>query len=68
MKLVLNVRGNQGYGPDQVRGMNVRELIEMLEGYEPDTEIVLNDVGNTYGAAWGNILDVEENFADEGEE
>lgn len=62
MKLVLNVRGNQGYGPDQVRGMNVRELIEMLEGYEPDTEIVLNDVGNTYGAAWGNILDVEENY------
>jgi hypothetical protein len=52
MKFAMYIRGNQGYGYDQVRGMTVGELIEVLKELDPNDELFLKDEGNSYGANW----------------
>jgi hypothetical protein len=49
-KLFLNTR-RDGYAPEQCDGsLTVRELIEILEQYDDDTEVLFkNDGGYTYG-------------------
>lgn len=53
MKNVLYIEGRRnGYSPDQCgKTLTVEELIWILEDFEPDTPIYLNnDRGYTYGS------------------
>jgi hypothetical protein len=68
MKLQLNIKGSQGYAPDQVKTMTVGELKELLEGYGEGEEIYLYDTCNAYGAKFGTILNIEEDYDDEEDE
>lgn len=52
MKYAFYIRGNQGYGHDQVEGITVGELIEKLQEFDSDDELFLKDTGNRYGANW----------------
>ena len=67
MKLLLKVRGSQGYAVDQVKTMTVGDLKELIEHFEDEDEIVLYDTCNAYGARFGSIVDIEEDYEDEGE-
>lgn len=59
MKLALSHNANQGYGPDQVKGMTLRDLLtavqEAIDEHGEDAEIVTKDNGNRYGANWGTL-------------
>ena len=50
-KLFINGKRN-GYSPEQCgRTLTVGELIDILQGYDPDMEVYLkNDNGYTYGS------------------
>ena len=52
MKYAFCIKGNQGYGHDQVVGITVGELIERLQELDPEDELYLKDTGNHYGAHW----------------
>ena len=67
MKLFLNTKRN-GYSTDQCgQTMTVKELIELLDQYEDDTEVFLkNDGGYTYGSI--TEWDFEEDEDDEEEQ
>ena len=67
-KNVLFIEGKRnGYSVGQCGGtLTVRELIEILEEYDEDTEIYLrNDNGFTYGSI--TEYDIEEDFIDDEE-
>lgn len=71
MKYAFYIRGNQGYGYDQVEGITVGELIERLQELDPDDELFLKDTGNRYGANWHSFLtswDMFEEIEDEEDE
>lgn len=72
MKILLNIKSNEGYAPDQVTERNsvvtVGDLKEWLEGYDDDVEIVTNDLNNSRGANYGAIVNVDECFDDTEEE
>ena len=56
MKYAFYIRGNQGYGYDQVAGITVGELIEKLQELDPEDELFLKDTGNRYGANWHSFV------------
>ncbi len=58
-KIILRIRGNMGYGADQVNSITVGELRNLLEGYDDDMEIVTENTSNRYGANFGEIITVE---------
>lgn len=62
MKYAFYVRGNQGYGYDQVNGITVGELIERLQELDPDDELFLKDTGNRYGAKWHSFVSAWDMF------
>lgn len=72
MKALLNVEGNLGYGPDQVRGMTLGELLEAVQTavneWGEDTEVVLHQVNNQYGANFGRLVSGETLTGPEAEE
>lgn len=71
MKYAFYIRGNQGYGYDQVDGITVGELIERLQELDPDDELYLKDTGNRYGANWHSFVgswDMFEEIEDEDDE
>lgn len=59
MKALLNVESNLGYGADQVQGMTLGELLEAVQTavdeWGEDTEVVLHQTNNRYGANYGTI-------------
>lgn len=66
MKLVLNIRGSEGYAPDQVKShFTVGDLKDWLEGYDDDTEIIIKDFNNQYGASYGIALNGDVDYSDE---
>ena len=66
MKLVLNIRGSEGYAPDQVKShFTVGDMIAWLEGYDDDTEIIIKDFNNQYGASYGIAVSGDWNYSDE---
>lgn len=69
MNNVLFINGKRnGYLPEQCgRTLTVGELIEILQGYDPDMEVYLkNDNGYTYGSI--TDYDIYEDEVDEEEE
>ena len=69
MNNVLFINGKRnGYSPEQCgRTLTVGELIEILQGYNPDMEVYLkNDNGYTYGSI--TDYDIYEDEVDEEEE
>lgn len=49
--------------------LTVRELRDLLEGYEDDTPIVTYDeLNHGRGACWGYVADVEESVEDKDED
>ena len=69
MNNVLFINGKRnGYLPEQCgRTLTVGELIEILQGYNPDMEVYLkNDNGYTYGSI--TDYDIYEDEVDEEEE
>ena len=67
-KLILEIYGARGYSKNQVRGLTVGELREMLEGYEDDVQIVTHDESNSYGASYGELRFITEDYEDEDDE
>lgn len=69
MKIVLKIHGAEGYGADQVKGLKVKDLIELLEDYDEEDEIITYDTTNRYGASYGRLFaEVEDEEYDEDEE
>ncbi len=68
MKVLLEIYANRGYGSDQIKGMTIGELKEMLESYDDDLEIVTHDESNRYGASYGQIRFITEDYEEDGEE
>ena len=75
MNNVLFINGKRnGYSPEQCgRTLTVGELIDILQGYEPDMEVYLkNDNGYTYGSITDYDVyedeEEEEEWEDEDEE
>ena len=66
MTLFINTK-KQGYSPDQCgKTLTVGELIELLEGFDPESKIFLkNDNGYTFGSIRDS--DIEEEWEDEEE-
>lgn len=58
-KVLLNVESNLGYGADQVKGMTLADLLEAvemaIEDWGADTEVVLHQTNNRYGANFGTV-------------
>jgi hypothetical protein len=59
--ITINGKRN-GYSPDQCgKTLTVKELIELLEGFDPEEKIYLrNDGGYTYGSITDWDIDQEE--------
>jgi hypothetical protein len=59
MKVLLNHEGNLGYGPDQVQGMTLGDLLAAVEEavteWGEDAEVVLQQTNNRYGACFGHL-------------
>ena len=57
--LILKIRSNEGYAPDQVTerhcAMTVGDLRRLLEDYDDDLQIVTDDENNSRGANYGLI-------------
>lgn len=64
-RLMINAV-REAYGADEVRTMTVGELIEFLQDFDEDTEIILShDNGYTYGGIRGDLMwEDEENVND----
>lgn len=59
-KISLNVEGNLGYGPDQINTkVTLADLLEQVEEaiteWGEETEVVLYQTNNSYGANYGRI-------------
>lgn len=58
-KVTLNIESNLGYGPDQVTGITLADLREMVEEavteWGGDTEVVICQINNPYGANYGQF-------------
>lgn len=72
-KLGIRILANAGYGMDQVKGITLGELKELVdelfEQYDEDTEIITIDSGNVYGAKYGKIYaDIIEDEDDDEED
>lgn len=65
MKIILEIYGARGYSKDQVKGITVGELKEMLEGYDDDVEIITHDESNSYGASYGELRYINEDEEEE---
>ena len=60
--MILNIKANEGYEPEQVenaRCITVGELKEWLEQFDDDEKIITKDLNNKYGADYGIICDCE---------
>lgn len=71
MKFVIGIKSNMGYSPNQVRGIKVKDLKEMLEDLEDDDEVITCDYNNKYGANFGMIMKEmldEDDYEDDDEE
>ena len=55
MKIIINALGNAGYAEDQVQGVKVKDLIEFLEQFDEDDEVITYNYTNRYGAPYGKI-------------
>ena len=59
MKVKMQFNGNEGYGPDQVEGTTLAELLEQVENaiseWGGETEVVLFQMNNRYGANYGTL-------------
>lgn len=55
MKIVINALGNAGYSDDQVEGVKIGDLIEFLQQFEDDDELITYNYSNRYGAPYGKI-------------
>lgn len=64
--ITINGKRN-GYAPNQCgKTLTVRELIELLEGFDPEEKIYIkNDGGYTYGSI--RYDDIDEEWEDEEE-
>lgn len=63
MKSVVTIEGRrEGYSMEQIENtLTVGELIELLESFNPDTPIMLNnDNGYTYGSITEYSIELEE--------
>lgn len=58
-KLLMHFSGNLGYGPDQVTGTTLGELLEAIQDavdeYGEDAEVVLCQGNNGRGANYGRL-------------
>lgn len=72
MKIVIGIKSNEGYSANQVNGIKVKLLKEMLEDFDDEDEIITYDFNNKYGANYGkltaNIIDEEDDDDEEDEE
>lgn len=68
MKYQISIRSNEGYGADQVRGITVGELMEILQDLNEDDEIVTHDLNNPRGASFGRLLAEIEDIREEEED
>lgn len=63
MKVTFNVESNLGYTPDQVKGITLGELMAQVEEavmeWGEDTEVVLHQINNRYGANYGRFVEYE---------
>lgn len=70
MKVILNIRSNEGYSADQVESrLSVGELKDALEEFDDDAEVIVFNESNRYGANYGILtgrLDVD--YSDDEEE
>ncbi len=59
VKVLLKHEGNLGYSPDQVNGITLADLLELVEEaveeWGGDTEVVLYQTNNRYGANYGTL-------------
>lgn len=53
MKYQLNIRSNEGYSADQVKGITKAELLDALADLEDDDEVITYDLNNQRGASYG---------------
>ena len=58
-KVTFNVNGNLGYGANQVEGITLADLRDQLEAaiaeWGEDTEVVLHQANNSFGANYGGF-------------
>lgn len=59
MKVKLNAESNLGYSADQVEGMSLGQLLDLVEQavteYGEDAMVVLFQTNNMYGANFGTL-------------
>lgn len=59
MKITMNFAGNLSYSADQVTGMTLGELQQAVEqaiqDHGADTEVVMFQTNNHYGANYGTL-------------
>lgn len=69
MKLIIGIKSNEGYSANQVNGIKVKLLKEMLEDFDDEDEVITYDFNNKYGANYGkltaNIIDEDNDEEDE---
>lgn len=69
MKVELQIRANEGYSAGDVQGvMTVGNLRRLLEYYDDDDMVITNNLNNRYGANYGVVVGVSEDYGDEDEE
>lgn len=70
MKVVMNIKSNLGYKPNQVAGcpLTVGQLKEWLEDEDDETPILVKAINNEYGAQWGYLVSCGRDYTDEDEE
>jgi hypothetical protein len=59
MKVLMNHQGNLGYGPDQVKGMTLDDLLaeveQAIEDFGGDAEVIPHQTNNGRGANYGAL-------------
>lgn len=63
-RISINIEGNQGYGPDQIReALTLSDLLEQVQEaiveWGEDAEVVVYQVNNRYGASYGHLVPYE---------
>ena len=57
----MSISPHQGYGPDQVDGLTLNELADLVAGaideFGGDAEVVTYDGSQRYGAKYGTIAE-----------
>ena len=66
-RIRINFNGNQGYAADQIDdpatlGELLEAIQEAIEEHGEDAEVVAYQTNNPLGAAYGNLVNVEELF------